>query len=114
MAAIARFLDQVIQQLRVRHYAFRTEQQYVQWVQRFILFHHRRHPARMAGAEVEAFLSFLANERKVSASTQNQALAALLFPPVSLQIRSECRIAMARSGRSRAQTRATPGRSHSV
>jgi integron integrase len=79
VAAIARFLDQVSQQLRVRHYAFRTEQQYVQWVQRFIVFHNRRHPARLAGAEVEAFLSFLATERKVSASTQNQALAALLF-----------------------------------
>lgn len=77
--ALSRFLLKVREQLRVRHYSYRTELQYVQWVQRYIEFHHRRHPAKMGGPEVEAFLTHLANARKVSASTQNQALAALLF-----------------------------------
>lgn len=74
-----RLLDRVREQLRLRHYSYRTEQQYVQWVRRFVLFHGRRHPAAMGGPEVEAFLSHLATVRRVSASTQNQALAALLF-----------------------------------
>ncbi len=65
--------------MRVRHYSYRTEQQYVQWVRRFIEFHRRRHPGKMGGPEVETFLTHLANVRRVTASTQNQALAALLF-----------------------------------
>jgi integron integrase len=77
--ALARFLLQISEQLRVRHYSFRTEQQYVQWIRRYILFHHGRHPARMAAPEIEAFLTHLAIARKVTASTQNQALSALLF-----------------------------------
>jgi len=77
--ALSRFLLQVREQLRVRHYSYRNELQYVQWIRRYIEFHHRRHPAKMGGPEVEAFLTHLANVRRVSASTQNQALAALLF-----------------------------------
>ena len=74
-----RLLDQVRDAVRVRHYSYRTEQAYVAWIKRFILFHGKRHPAEMGPAEVSAFLSALATERGVSASTQNQALAALLF-----------------------------------
>lgn len=65
--------------LRVRHYSYRTEQTYLDWARRFILFHGKRHPAEMGGDEVGAFLTHLAAERQVSASTQNQAKAALLF-----------------------------------
>lgn len=79
MEARPRLLDQVRNLLRTLHYSYRTEQQYLFWVRRFILFHGKRHPADMAAAEVEAFLSHLAVDRQVSASTQNQALAALLF-----------------------------------
>jgi integron integrase len=63
----------------VKHYSLRTEQAYIQWIKRFILFHGKRHPKGMAAPEVEAFLSHLATEKKVSASTQSQALSALLF-----------------------------------
>jgi len=79
MEARPRLLDQVRNHLRALHYSYRTEQQYLFWVRRFILFHDKRHPADMAAAEVEAFLTHLAVDRQVSASTQNQALAALLF-----------------------------------
>jgi integron integrase len=72
-------LDQVRSAMRLRHYSYRTEQQYVSWIRRFILFHNRRHPMEMGGPEVEAFLSHLATDRDVSASTQAQALASLLF-----------------------------------
>lgn len=65
--------------LRSRHYSKRTEATYVQWIKRFILFHQKRHPAEMAEAEVNQFLTHLAVKEKVSASTQNQALSALLF-----------------------------------
>jgi integron integrase len=74
-----RLLDQVRSAMRLRHYSYRTEQQYVSWIRRFILFHNRRHPMEMGGPEVEAFLSHLATDRDVSASTQAQALASLLF-----------------------------------
>lgn len=72
-------LDQVRARIRVKHYSIRTEKQYVQWIKRFILFHGKRHPLEMGVAEVEAFLTHLAVEGKVSASTQNQALSGLLF-----------------------------------
>ena len=75
----AKLLDRVRDAIRVRHYSYRTEQQYVAWTRRFILFHGKRHPADLGGAEVEAFLSHLATERNVAAATQAQALAALLF-----------------------------------
>lgn len=74
-----RLLDLVRARLRVRHYSMRTEMAYVGWIRRYILFHHKRHPLQMGKAEVEAFLTALATERQVSASTQNQALSALLF-----------------------------------
>jgi len=72
-------MDQVRECIRLRHYSFRTEQQYLSWIRRFILFHGKRHPREMGSAEVEAFLSSLATDRNVAAATQNQALAALLF-----------------------------------
>src|SRR5262245_5714098 len=74
-----RLLEQLRGRIRYLHYSISTEDAYVGWVRRFILFHDKRHPASMGAAEVEAFLSYLANERNVSASTHQQALAALLF-----------------------------------
>lgn len=74
-----KLLEVVRARLRVRHYSLRTEQAYVAWIRRFILFHSKRHPRDMGGPEVEAFLTDLAVHRNVSAGTQNQALAALLF-----------------------------------
>ena len=65
--------------LRTRHYSERTEKAYVGWIRRFILFHDKRHPDTLAEPEIVAFLSHLADPGMVSASTQNQALAALLF-----------------------------------
>ena len=79
MSAKPRLLDRVRESLRIRHYSYRTEQQYVGWIRRFIVFHGRRHPEVLGGEHVEAFLSHLAVERHVSASTQAQALAAVLF-----------------------------------
>jgi integron integrase len=74
-----KLLDQVRDALRLRHYAIRTEQSYLDWIKRFILFHHKRHPNSMGVPEIEAFLSHLALQRNVAASTQNQARSALLF-----------------------------------
>ena len=74
-----RLLDEVRDKLRTLHYSYRTEQQYLQWVRRYILFHGKQHPRAMGAPELEAFLTHLAVTRKVSAATQNQALAALLF-----------------------------------
>jgi len=74
-----KLLDQLREALRARHYSRRTEQTYRLWVKRFIYFHHVRHPAEMAEPEINAFLTYLAVKEKVSASTQNQALSALLF-----------------------------------
>jgi len=65
--------------MRTRHLAFRTEQAYLQWMRRYVKFHNRRHPRDMGPAELEAFLTHLAVDAKVAASTQNQALQALLF-----------------------------------
>lgn len=74
-----RLLDQVRNALRRLHYSYRTEQAYIQWTRRFIFFHQKRHPREMGEAQVAAFLTHLAVDRRVSASTQNQALNALLF-----------------------------------
>src|SRR5690606_7047300 len=74
-----RLLDQVRAALRVRHYSIRTERAYLQWIRRFILANGKRHPRDMGAKEVEAFLSMLAVKGNVAASTQNQALSALLF-----------------------------------
>ncbi|MEO7724974.1 MAG: integron integrase [Chthoniobacterales bacterium] len=78
-AAKPKFLDQVRTILRTRHYSLRTEEAYLGWIRRFILFHGKRHPREMGAAEVAAFLNYLAQERSVAAATQNQALNALLF-----------------------------------
>ena len=74
-----KLLDQVRDAIRVRHYSYRTEEAYVQWVRRFILFHNKQHPKEMGAAEVEAFLTHLAVHERVAASTQNQTFSALLF-----------------------------------
>jgi integron integrase len=74
-----KLLDQVRDAVRLKHYAYRTEQSYVDWVRRYILFHNKTHPKDMGENEVQEFLIYLASERKVSASTQNQALSALIF-----------------------------------
>jgi hypothetical protein len=74
-----KLLDQLREALRSRHYSRRTEQTYCHWVKRFIYFHNVRHPCEMAEPEINAFLTHLAVKEKVSASTQNQALSALLF-----------------------------------
>ena len=74
-----KLLDQVREAIRARHYSPRTEEAYVHWIKRFIFFHNKRHPAEMSEAEIAAFLSSLASESHVSASTQNQAFNALLF-----------------------------------
>jgi len=74
-----KLLDRLSEALRSRHYSRRTEQSYCHWVKRFIYFHNIRNPAEMAEPEINAFLTHLAVKEKVSASTQNQALSALLF-----------------------------------
>jgi integron integrase len=72
-------LDRVRWQLRAKHYSIRTEEAYVEWIRRFILFHSKRHPDLMGEKEISEFLSHLAVEKSVAASTQNQAFSALLF-----------------------------------
>ncbi len=74
-----RLLDQVRDVIRRKHYAYRTEKSYVHWVKRYVLFHNKRHPEEMGKPEIEQFLTYLAVEQNVAASTQNQALSALLF-----------------------------------
>ena len=74
-----RLLAQLRDCIRTKHYALSTEKVYVHWVRTFIRFHGIRHPLELGAREVEAFLTHLAVERKVSASTHNQALSALLF-----------------------------------
>jgi integrase len=74
-----RLLDRVRLAIRARHYSIRTEEAYVAWIRRFILFHGKRHPKEMGEPEINAFLSHLATGEHVGSNTQNQALAALLF-----------------------------------
>lgn len=74
-----KILDQMSETLRSRHYSNRTEETYMDWVRRYILFHNKRHPLEMGAEEIRAFLIHLATERTVAASTQNQALSAILF-----------------------------------
>jgi len=75
----SKFLDHVREVIRTNHFSYSTEKTYVSWIYRFITFHDKRHPNEMAGKEIADFLTNLAVERKVSASTQNQALNALVF-----------------------------------
>lgn len=79
MAVKPRLLDQVRDKIRFKHYSIRTEHAYVDWIKRYILFHGKRHPQEMGKQEAEQFLSHLAVDRNVAASTQNQALSAILF-----------------------------------
>ena len=74
-----RLLDRVRTAVRLRHYSLRTEEAYVAWIRRYIVFHGKRHPSEMGAAEINEFLSDLAVQRDVAVSTQNQALSALLF-----------------------------------
>jgi integron integrase len=78
-AATITLLDQVRRAIRTRHYSYRTEEAYIGWIRRFVLFHLQRDPTEMGAVEVSRFLTSLAVERHVAASTQNQALAAILF-----------------------------------
>jgi len=79
MSTKPKLLDQMAQIIRRKGYAYRTEEAYVHWARRYILFHNKRHPAEMGAPEIEAFLTYLATERHVAPSTQNQALQAILF-----------------------------------
>jgi len=74
-----KLLDRVRDAIRRKHYSIRTEEAYVSWIKRYIFFHNKRHPKDMGAAEIEAFLTHLAVNQHVAASTQNQALSALLF-----------------------------------
>ncbi len=74
-----RLLEQVKNAIQLRHYSIRTEQAYVHWIKKYIYFHNKKHPKDMGDVEITAFLSHLATARNVSASTQNQALNALVF-----------------------------------
>ncbi len=74
-----KLLDRVRDAIRLKHYSIRTEEAYINWIKRYIYFHGVRHPAEMGAPEVQAFLTHLAVEKNVAASTQNQALSALLF-----------------------------------
>jgi integron integrase len=79
ISSAPRLLDRVRATVRTRHYSRKTEKAYVAWIRRFIVFHGKRHPREMGAAEVARYLSSLATARHVAASTQNQALSALLF-----------------------------------
>src|SRR5512144_2625692 len=74
-----RLLDQLRDAIRAKHYSYRTEQTYIDWCRRYILYHKKRHPAEMDIPEIQAFIIYLATDRNVAASTQNQALSAILF-----------------------------------
>jgi integron integrase len=74
-----KLLEQVRDEMRTRHYSYRTEQTYIHWIKQFILYHGKRHPSLLGSDEIGSFLTHLAVQRTVAASTQNQALAALLF-----------------------------------
>ena len=74
-----KLLDIVRDKIRLKHYSISTERTYVHWIKRYILFHNKRHPKEMGKVEIEQFLTWLAVEKKVSPTTQNQAFSAILF-----------------------------------
>jgi integron integrase len=74
-----KLLEQAREILRTKHYSYRTEETYIDWMRRYILYHHKRHPGEMGTAEIQSFITHLATDRDIAASTQNQALSALLF-----------------------------------
>lgn len=76
---MSRLLDDVRNVMRLRHYSYETEKIYIYWIRQYVYFHNIRHPKEMGAKEIEAFLTNLAVNGKVSASTQNQSLFALLF-----------------------------------
>ena len=76
---MSKLLEAVRNAMRLRRYASSTIKSYTNWILRFILYHHKRHPREMGAAEIGAFLSYLANENHISGSTQNQALQAILY-----------------------------------
>lgn len=75
----SRLLAQVKNSLRAKHYSYRTEQAYIQWIKRFIMFHKKQHPEQLENTHIQDYLSFLAVRENVAASTQNQARAAILY-----------------------------------
>ncbi len=74
-----KLLEQVQDVIRLKHYSYQTEKTYISWIRRYILFQDKRHPKDMASKEIEEFLTHLALNKNVAASTQNQALHAVLF-----------------------------------
>ena len=74
-----KLLDRVRQKIRYLHYSIKTEEAYILWIRRYILFHGKRHPKEMGEVELSSFLNYLVNKENVSASTQNQALTAIIF-----------------------------------
>jgi integron integrase len=74
-----KLLDQYREAMRNRHYSYRTEETYISWARQFILYHKKRHPRDMGVEEINAFITYLANEKNVAASTQNQAISSILF-----------------------------------
>ncbi len=76
---MSKLLEQTRSLIRTRHMSIRTEETYINWIRQYILFHHKKHPSELSNKDLTAFLSHLAVERKVAASTQNQALSAILF-----------------------------------
>ena len=74
-----KLLDQVRNVLRTKHYSMKTEEAYIHWIKKYIFFHNKRHPKEMGEKEINEFLTHLAVKEKVSASTQNQALCAIIF-----------------------------------
>ena len=76
---MSKLLDNVRENIRVRHYSIRTEEAYVGWIKEYIRYFNKRHPAELGSDEIRAFLSYLAVKRNVASSTQNEALSALLF-----------------------------------
>lgn len=74
-----KLLQLVSETIRTKHYSYRTEKTYIEWIKQYILFHKKRHPKEMGNEEIQAFLTHLASDRTVSASTQNQALSAIIF-----------------------------------
>jgi hypothetical protein len=74
-----KLLDQLSDALRIMHYSYRTEQTYVSWVRQFILYHKKRHPREMGAVEINDFITYLVNQKRIATSTQNQAISAILF-----------------------------------
>ena len=74
-----KLLEQIRDEIRIRHYSIRTEKAYLDWIKRFVIFNNKRHPTEMSEPEIMNFINYLACKRNVASSTQNQALCAILF-----------------------------------